>query len=380
MAFAFTWFVISLRDAAIAAVMTEDDLVCETVDVGCQPAQREEIERFLARCGLGIDAGVDAFVVCRFGGRMVACAGLELNIVKCVATDPICRGESISLKVVSEVIHLAYERGYSHLFLYTRPHSADFFAGCGFYRIVEVPGLVTIMENTPLGIRAYCRRLATLRQPGARIGAIVMNANPFTSGHEFLVRQALERCDWLHLFVVAEDTSQFSYADRFRLVREGIAGMERITLHPGSPYIISRATFSSYFFKEKGLVGDSVTAVDLLIFRNFIAPALGVTHRFVGTEPFCPTTRKYNSDMKHWLQQEEVSAAASVAVVEVPRQEMAGIPISASQVRRLLKIDDWEVIARLVPATTLAFLLKKYPSAAALAFDAARAPAHTAGN
>jgi [citrate (pro-3S)-lyase] ligase len=336
-----------------------DDLDISIVDPVRQPDERQEIERFLDTCGLDDEQGVEVFVVFRHGRQIVACAGLEQNIVKCVATDPLYRGESISLKVVSEVIHLAYDRGHTHLFLYTRPANVPFFTGCGFYPIVEVPGLVTLMENTPIGIRSYCRQLTARKVAGERIGAVVMNANPFTRGHRYLVERAAEASDHLHVFVVAEDASYFPYSDRFQLVKAGIEGIPRLTLHAGSQYMISRATFSSYFFKEKNMVGDCFTAVDLLIFREWIAPALGITHRFVGTEPFCPTTNKYNVDMKYWLQA-DLSARAPVSVVEIARTEQDTIPISASEVRRLLATSDFDRIGRLVPPTTLQLLRAKY--------------------
>ncbi len=33
-----------------------------------------------------------------------------------------------------------------------------------------------------------------------------------------------------------------------------------------------------------------------------LAPALQITHRFVGTEPLCPLTRNYNQRMKSLLE------------------------------------------------------------------------------
>ncbi len=336
-----------------------DEFVFYPVDPAEEPEEQSEIKTFLARAGLSYEQGIEVFVVGRQGRNMIACGGLEKNIVKCVAIDPLFRGENMSLKVVNEVLHLAFERGYSHLFLYTRPNNIAFFAGCGFYRIVEAPGLVTLMENTPIGIRRYCDGLKKLRQPGARIGSAVINANPFTRGHRYLIEQAVEACDWLHLFVVAEDASFFPYRDRFQLIKEGVEGIERLTLHPGSEYMISRATFSSYFFKEKTVVGDCFTAVDLMIYREWIAPALGVTHRFVGTEPFCRVTNKYNQDMKYWLQA-DLSAAPPVNVIEIPRTEHDARAISASEVRRLLRADDFDRIAKLVPPTTYDLLWSKY--------------------
>jgi [citrate (pro-3S)-lyase] ligase len=336
-----------------------DEFAFYSVDPAEEPEKKAEIKAFLAQNGLSYEEGIEVFVVGRQGRRLIACGGLEKNIVKCVATDPLFRGESLSLTVVNEVIHLAYERGLSNLFLYTRPNNIAFFVGCGFYPIVEVPGMVTLMENTPIGIRRYCDNLKKLRQPGAKIGSAVINANPFTLGHRYLIEQAVQACDWLHLFVVAEDASFFPYRDRFQLIKAGIEGIERLTLHPGSEYMISRATFSSYFFKERNVVGDCFTAVDLLIFRERIAPALGVTHRFVGTEPFCRITNKYNQDMKYWLQA-DLSTALPVNVVEIPRTEYDARAISASEVRRLLRANDFDRIAKLVPPTTYDLLRSKY--------------------
>lgn len=338
--------------------MTEE-IVSHTVDPVREPETRSEIKALLGICDLNYEASVEVFVAFRRRGRLIACAGLEKNIVKCVAIAPEMQGESLSLSLMTEIANLAHERGHSHLFLYTKPENADTFRACGFYPVVEVPGAATFMENTPVGIRGYCRRLAALRRPGATIGAIVMNANPFTLGHRHLVEYAAAACDWLHVFVVAEDSSFFPYRDRFAMVQAGIADLPRLTLHPGSEYMVSRATFSSYFFKEQNAASDCFTAIDLLIFRNFIAPALGITHRFVGTEPFCMTTRKYNSDMMLWLRRPD-SAFPALEVVEIPRRTNEETPISASEVRRLLASDKFAQIRRLVPPFTFALLREKY--------------------
>jgi len=342
-----------------------DELDFYAVDPAASARERRDIRALLGRCGLDYEEHIQVFVVCRDAGRLVACAGLESNIVKCCAIDPDLRGGSLSLTLLSEVVHLAYERGHSHLFLYTRPENVSFFQGCGFYALAEVPGYVTLMENTPVGIRAYCDRLRAQRpaglRPDARIGGIVINANPFTLGHQYLVRLAAAQCDWLHLFVVSEDVSFVSYRDRYALVEQGVRGIERLTLHHGSQYMVSRATFPDYFFKEKGVVGDCCTAIDLLLFRNHIAPALGITHRFVGTEPFCETTRKYNADMKFWLQGDG-STAPAVTVIEEARTRAGGTPISASEVRRLLRSRDLDRIRALVPAPTFELLREKYLS------------------
>lgn len=333
-----------------------------TVRPNDAPNVMVEVRKLLAGNNLELDNQVEAFVVCRRDGRVVACAGLDHNTIKCVAVAEQFRGESLSLRLGSETVKLAAERGQFHLFLYAPPHNLPFFRGWGFYHLVEVPQLVVLMENSPIAIQAYCDRLREQRRQGSKIGGIVLNANPFTLGHQYLVEEAARACDWLHVFVVREDASLFSYADRLALVAAGIKHLDSASLHPGSDYIISRATFPGYFLKDGALVDHSWAAIDLLLFREYIAPALGITHRYVGTEPFDPVTGNYNKDMEHWLQR-AASATPAITVVEVPRASVRGIPISASQVRRLLTRRDFGAIQDLVPASTLQFLEQKFSAA-----------------
>lgn len=323
------------------------------------PRVREEIATFLRTCDLELDANITQFVTVRSGRRLVACVGMCENILKCLAVSPELRGENMTSRLITEVTNLAAEAGRYHLFLYTKPDNVPLFTGCGFYPLAEVPRTITLMENTPVGLARYCESLGAQRRPGATIGSVVMNANPFTFGHRYLAEQAARASDWLHVFVVSENSSLITYDDRLALVRDGLKDLPRSTIHAGSSYMVSKATFPSYFLKDRGLVDQCHTAIDLIIFREHIAPALGITHRFVGTEPFCPVTNKYNADMKHWLV-DVPSRAPAVAVVEIERKAQSGRAISASEVRRCLRSDDFEAMARLAPKATIDLLRAKY--------------------
>lgn len=336
---------------------------------GADLQETGEVKRLLACSGLGFEEDIHVFVVGWVGARAIACAGLTDGVVKCVAIDADYRGSSLALKLMSELVHLAWERGHNHLFLYTKAENLVLFQGCGFHEIVEIPGCAWLMENTPVGVKDYCNHLRTMRVAGDRIGSIVVNANPFTLGHLHLIRRAVQDCDWLHIFVVSEDASAIAYEDRLDLVRAGVSGLPRLTVHEGSRYMISKGTFPNYFIKNKGAAESCSTATDLLLFRQYIAPALGITHRFVGSEPFCPVTRGYNSDMRRWLEAES-GKGPMIRVVEYPRFEVDGVPVSASAVRRLLARGDFDAMASLVPATTLALMGAKYgPSSAAPALE-----------
>lgn len=337
------------------------ELFFQTIPATSNSPYLQDIQALLATYDLNIDTGVEIFVVALQNKHVVACAGIDHNVIKCVAIAPELRSEKQSLQLIQQAIQVAADRGYFHLFLFTKPENETFFRGCGFYTIETVPGFATLMENTPVGLSRYCAQLAKQRQPGNKIGAIVVNANPFTLGHRYLIEQALATCDWLHLFVVREDVSMFSYADRLSLVRQGVADLPRLSVHEGSNYMISKATFPTYFLKEQSDVSKVSTALDLLIFRNHIAPALGVTHRFVGTEPFCAITRSYNEDMKYWLQ-EAPAKGAPIQLIEIQRRTNTDerMYISASAVRAALKENNFQTIRTLVPDTTYQYLEQKY--------------------
>lgn len=314
------------------------------------------IRIFLEENGLRLDECIAQFVVVLDEHeRILACGGISGNIIKCIAIKPDMRGSGIVLQLATELVNLAYELGQHELFIYTKPEYEKLFQHCGFYLIAEAKPNVVLLENSRTRLAKQRDRWAQMRVAGEKIGAIVMNANPFTLGHRYLVEQALSQCEHLHLFVVGEDASQFSYHDRFQLIQQGLADLSHLTIHPGSNYIISRATFPDYFLKDRGLADSLYLEFDLKLFRQQIAPSLGITHRFVGTEPHCAVTREYNRQMHYWLTEAEMSAD-KITVVEIERKSCDGEPISASRVRALLSQHDWQAIEKLVPASTFAFL------------------------
>lgn len=324
------------------------------------PQRMSQVRYLLADSGLGMDSDISLVVEALVDNRLVGCAGLAENVIKCVAVDETFRGENLSARLLAEVENLALQRGHFHLFLCTRPCNEARFARSGFWPLARSGNNAVLMENTPQGIRRYCRQLESLRQPGTRIGSIVMNANPFTLGHRHLVEQAASACDWLHLFVVREDASFFPFRERLAMVNAGVAHLPNVTVHEGSRYLISRATFPAYFLKETGKVQQAWSEIDVRIFRDYIVPALGITHRFVGSEPFCDVTRQYNDTLHGVL-------ADAVSVVELPRIKAVGSAISASEVRRLLKTQQFSRIREIVPDTTFAHLQAHYAACAEVA-------------
>ncbi len=201
-------------------------------------------------------------------------------------------------------------------------------------------------------LEKYVRSLQKYYKNGYN-GCIVMNCNPFTLGHRYLIEYAAKKVDNLYIFVVEEDKSIFKFKDRFDLVQKGTEDINNVIVIPSGQYIISAITFKAYF--EKGEKQDLVvdTSEDLNIFGKYIAPALNIKVRFAGQEPFDNITKQYNNAMEVILPQ------YNIQFVEIPRVESDQEVISASRVRKFLEQDNFEEIKKIVPESTFSFL-KKY--------------------
>ena len=178
-------------------------------------------------------------------------------------------------------------------------------------------------------------------------GVVVMNCNPFTLGHRYLIEQAAKQVERLYVMVVKEDCSLFAYTERKAMVEQGVADIENVSVIDGSDYAISRATFPTYFLKRLDDAADTQMLLDLDLFRRHIAPALGATVRFVGTEPTDQLTRRYNQLMHEALKD----------VREINRLEKDGNAVSASRVRKAMEEGDMNTIRQLVPPTTLPYII-----------------------
>lgn len=187
-----------------------------------------------------------------------------------------------------------------------------------------------------------------------KVGSVVMNCNPFTLGHRYLVEEALKKCDYLIIFVVEEDKSEFPFAERFQMVKENLKDLKNVFIFPSGRYIISAKTFEEYFNKE-GLQEKTIDpSYDITLFCSKIAPCLNITMRFAGEEPFDNVTRQYNETMKRLLPQ------YGIEFIEIPRLKNSGETISASKVRDRLKNGKFNEIKNFVPEYTLKYLKEVY--------------------
>ena len=328
-------------------------------------SNRTRVERFLADSGLRLEY-VDYYAaVTDDDGNIIAGGGLQGNVIKCIAVGEAARETGLSNKLISRLIGMATQQGADTVKVYTKPDNRTVFQSMGFKVIASAPHAI-LMENGLRGIGRYTdylKRTRGDRPDGA--AAIVMNANPFTRGHRYLVEQAAAAATTLYVIVVREDRSTFSYKERLAMIQAGCKGLDNVVVIEGSDYAISELTFPTYFLKQVTDATDTHITLDLDLFARHIAPALGVKTRFVGSEPIDELTARYNELMQEQLPQH------GIEVKTVERLTEGGQAVSASRVRQALADGSLNQASALVPATTVPYLI------AHLATDALRVELNT---
>ena len=327
------------------------------------PRQRRMVEAFLQDNALRLD-DVDYYAgVFRVDGdEMLAGGGLKGSVVKCLAVRSDCRDEALSCRMVSHLVSVANAAGHQVVRLFTKPSNRVVFESMSFRMLAEAPEAI-LMETGVGGIDAYRRYLGSVRDAVAtdsdagEAGVIVMNANPFTLGHRYLVEQAAQKVARLYVIAVKEEASLFSYDERLAMIRSGVAHINNVTVCEGSDYAVSATTFPTYFLKRLSDASDTQMMLDIDLFRRHIAPALGAAVRFVGSEPTDMLTRRYNEIMKQMLPR--VVETERLTVRTAPREAVGDTPaaVSASLVRAAMGRNSlWEA-ASMVPQTSVPYII-----------------------
>ena len=354
------------------------------------PLWRRKVERFLETNQLRLDE-VDYYAIVTEpdGDDILAGGGLQGDIIKCIAVSEQLRDAHLSNRLISHLISEAAQRGHHSVKVFTKPQNRQVFESLGFRLVGDAP-LAILMENghgmedykkylqdislstLPSPLSTLHSSLSSLHSPlSTKTGVIVMNANPFTLGHKYLIEKAAAEVDHLFIIPVKEERSLFPYAERkamieqslstLRSTRRGAFVAKRRKNSPlstkngavlsGSDYAISAATFPTYFLKQLSDAADTQMLLDIDIFCRHIAPALGATVRFVGSEPTDALTRRYNELLAEQLPK------YGLRLKEIPRLQTEQAPISATTVRSLMAQGMFVEATKLVPPTTIPYLL-----------------------
>jgi [citrate (pro-3S)-lyase] ligase len=325
----------------------------------------KKLRLFLASVNLNFEESVE--YTCVFldsNEQIIGTGSFEGNILKCIGIDPRWRDQGLLGKIVTHLVEKEAERRNYTVFAFTRSDNIELFKGIAMRELSRTDSFA-ILETGFGGIHDYETYLKknlpkTRRGEGGRgNGCVIVNCNPFTLGHQFLLETAASKCDHLFVVVVETDLSLFPFKERIELVKRGTAHVKNLTVVKGGDYVISRYTFPTYFLRdETGLqIAAAQSELDVRLFAKWIAPVMNVRYRFVGTEDYCPTTHSYNDAMK------EILPLYGIELVEVPRKKSTDgeKAISASLVREAIRKDEWELVRSLVPVSTFEFL--KSPAA-----------------
>ena len=315
------------------------------------PSEKAKVVEFLKGFELTFTGNIDYTMGLYDDGQLIGTGSLGGLVMRDIAISEKYQKKGLTRRIIRNLQGESYRRGVTGNQIFTKPKNVPVFEHMGFKCVAVAEPYAALLEKGTDTLEDYLGRVRSIlgTGEGKNRGAIVMNCNPFTLGHRSLVEYAHNNCDEVIIFAVQEDRSIFPFSDRFSLIKQGVRDMKGVEVISGGDFIISNATFPTYFIKGTDELAAQ-TKLDATIFATRIAPALNITVRFVGEEPTDKTTLAYNNAMR------EVFAQNGIELKEIPREQKGNQIVSASSVRRALADDDWETVYRMVPKTTLIYL------------------------
>lgn len=313
--------------------------------------ERQMADEFLKSIGLELENDVDETLCCFENAEMIGTCSYSKNVIKCFGIKEEYRGEGIASSLITKIQNRMFDKGIYEYFVFTLDKNVQIFKSLGFKEVAQADSVV-LLEGGIADINKYLNNM--LKQSGVdqtkNRAALVVNCNPFTLGHLYLIERAAMENEEVIVFVVEEDRSAFPTDIRYSLVKKGCSHLKNVVVIKGGRYIISSNTFPSYFLRKKDEKLNVYTKLDATIFGKYIAKVFNINKRYVGTEPYCDVTNEYNNAML------SVLPSYNIEVCLVERLTKDGRPVSASIVRKLLKEGKIDEVKNLVPITTFEFL------------------------
>ena len=338
-------------------MIENSDFRIEEADLSCK-FDVKLIKDFMSPLGFDFDEKTVEYsaMLYNLNDDIVGVGSYHGKILKYLAVAPHFRESGAFAFMVT---HLTEKVMVNHqqAFVFTRPENIVRFESLGYNHIASADPMISVLEFGYKNINNYKNYLHKVKshKQETEIAAIVMNCNPFTLGHQYLIERASSENQLVYVFVVESERSAFSFKDRIEMIRQGIAHLKNVVLVKGDEYVVSCATFPNYFLKNEMV--DTITKkqaeLDINIFAQHLAPVLGIKKRYVGTENYCATTKVYNEVMK------EILPEYNIELIEVQRREIEDNEkeyISASKVRKAIKNRNTEVLYDLLPKSTLGYI------------------------
>lgn len=316
------------------------------------------VKEFLAKQNFDYNvAEVDStMILYNLNRKIIGTGSYKSKTLKFVAVAPEFRETTAFADIVTFLSNQLLEK-YQHTFVFTRPEKAKLFEGIGYTEIARAEPLYAVLEFGYHTIKNYQDYLKSVKSTLAteKVAAIVVNCNPFTNGHKYLIEKASEENDVVYVFVVEENLSVFPFELRWKLIEKGISHLKNVIMVKGGEYIVSGGIFPSYFLKNEKIdeITEKQSEIDVKIFAKYVVPVLNIKKRYIGTENYCVTTAAYNRSMQKFLPKN------GVEVVEILRKTAISENnyISASKVRDAIKNNTLESVLDFLPDSTRDFLL-----------------------
>ena len=282
--------------------------------------------------------------------EMIGTISTHENVIKMIAIKEDRQGEQITGHLLHYVMRLYEKRNINKYFIFTKPENKSYFSKYNFSLITETKD-IALFENRlyPISDRLLFTKLQMKPRHGVKAG-IVMNCNPITNGHLYLIEACSKEVDDVIIFLVEENKSVFPFNVRFNLVKKATKHLKNVHIIPSTPYVISLATFPTYFLKEVNDISRKYMELDITLFKQYFFPLFELDYSYVGTEPKDDFTALYNEVMQKLL-------GDKLKIVE--RKKYKDEIISASTVRTLMIEHRYDEIKHIVPKTTYQYLMSK---------------------
>jgi len=307
------------------------------------------LSNFLNEYDLDYELDIDYSILVYYQEKLIATASLSNNVMKCflVATDFI--GQNVTGLMFSHLVNVLMQKGINHYFVFTKPTNETVFKS--FNMKVLVKTMNTVLLEGGDSIHNVLGNLKKEYNIGdAKKSCVIINANPMTLGHMYLIETAASESEEVLVFVVSEDLSSFPFTDRFEIIKEACSQFDNVIVLPTLSYLVSKITFPKYFLKEDQLIQDEQTLVDVMIYKEYYTKIFNIKKRYLGEEPLSFNTSKYNKVLQDYLN-------GNLKIIE--RKKEGSKVISASLVRKLIKANKISQIKKYVPLATYNYLLSE---------------------
>ena len=309
--------------------------------------EKNKLISFLHKNNLEYEFDINSSILVYDKEKIIATASVANNVMKCFLVHEDYKHQNITNLMFQHLVNELKSRNIYNYFVFTSPENEKIFTSLNMKKIVETMNTV-LLEGGDYITEVLHELKLEYKVSNNKKAAVIINANPMTLGHVYLIETAAKENEEVLVFVVSEDLSSFPFRDRISIIQKALKHLDNVIVLPTLSYLVSKLTFPKYFLNEDQLVQEEQTLVDVLVYKQFYKKIFNINRRYLGEEPFSYNTSKYNQVLKDHLNSH---------IKIIPRKERNNKAISASLVRQLIKVNKIEKIKEYVPLATYNYLI-----------------------